>query len=129
MSLNDFVFMSGIQTILANVGTLICFRTGNPEDERFSYQLFNSFIKQGEISNLPAYNFYMGQSAKMVREPISGVTLLLNEENDVVPANSLIESSGKMYSKKVRRSMDTALPSKTETVQSISKVYNVPGSE
>lgn len=46
-----------VNVILANVGTVVCFRTGNPQDERMLLPLFSPFIEQGEISNLPAFNF------------------------------------------------------------------------
>lgn len=46
-----------INVILANVGTVICFRIGKPQDERMLLPPFSPFIEQGEISNLPAFNF------------------------------------------------------------------------
>jgi len=47
-----------VNIILANVGTVICFRTGNPQDERLLLPLFSPYIEAGEISNLSAFNFY-----------------------------------------------------------------------
>ena len=47
-----------VSIIMANVGTVITFRTGNPQDERVLLPLFSPYIEQGEISNLPAFNFY-----------------------------------------------------------------------
>ncbi|OGL34214.1 hypothetical protein A3E20_04905 [Candidatus Saccharibacteria bacterium RIFCSPHIGHO2_12_FULL_47_16] len=66
-----------VSIILANVGTVICFRTGNPQDEKALLPLFKPFIDEGEISNLPAYNFYAKLSAIKAQEPLSGQTLLL----------------------------------------------------
>ena len=69
-----------VDIILANVGTVICFRSGSPADERFVLPLFFPYVNQGEIASLPAYNFYMRIAALKAHEPLSGVTVLL--END-----------------------------------------------
>lgn len=68
-----------VNIILANVGTVICFRTGNPSDERLLLPLFSPSIEQGEIANLSAYNFYARLSSVLAQEPLSGVTLLLSD--------------------------------------------------
>jgi hypothetical protein len=89
-----------VNIILANVGTVICFRTGNPQDERMLLPLFSPFIEEGEISNLPAYNFYAKLSAIHAQEPLSGQTLLLaNEGNSEVRA-AVIKHSQAVYAKK-----------------------------
>ena len=67
-----------INTILANVGTVICFRSGNPADEKLILPLFEPYIEKGEIANLPSYNFYMRVSAQKTQEPISGETIVLD---------------------------------------------------
>ena len=67
-----------INTILANVGTVICFRSGNPADEKLILPLFEPYIEKGEIANLPSYNFYMRVSAQKTQEPISGETVVLD---------------------------------------------------
>ncbi|MGK2896700.1 MAG: type IV secretory system conjugative DNA transfer family protein [Candidatus Saccharimonadales bacterium] len=64
-----------VQIILANVGTVITFRSGNPQDEYLLLPLFKPYIDEGEISNLPAYNFYAKLSAVKPQEPLSGQTL------------------------------------------------------
>ena len=46
-----------VSIILANVGTVICFRTGNPQDEML-LPLFSPYIEQGEIANLSSFNLY-----------------------------------------------------------------------
>lgn len=66
-----------VNIILANVGTVICFRTGNPADEKVLLPLFKPYIDEGEIAKLPSYNFYMRISAVKSQEPFSGETLLL----------------------------------------------------
>ncbi|HSX05435.1 MAG TPA: DUF87 domain-containing protein [Candidatus Saccharimonadales bacterium] len=82
-----------VSIILANVGTVICFRTGNPQDERVLLPLFSPYIEQGEISNLPAFNFYAKLSAVQAQEPLSGQTLLLPDEGSDAVAASVVERS------------------------------------
>ena len=67
-----------IEVMLNNVGTVICFRTGSPRDERLILHQFNPLIEPGDIINLPAYNFYIRIAAEQVYEPFSGETLLQN---------------------------------------------------
>lgn len=90
-----------VNVILANVGTVVCFRTGNPQDERMLLPLFSPFIEQGEISNLPAFNFYAKLSAVHAQEPLSGQTLLLESAGSDEVANAVIEHSRAAYATKV----------------------------
>lgn len=89
-----------VSIILANVGTVICFRTGNPNDERLLLPLFSPYISEGEIANLSAYNFYARLSSVLAQEPLSGVTLLLDDEGSDTVRNSVIEASRETYAKK-----------------------------
>jgi hypothetical protein len=68
-----------VNIILANVGTVICFRTGNPADERLMLPRFRPYLEEGDIANLPSYTFYMRISGMKAQEPFSGETLLLDE--------------------------------------------------
>ncbi len=65
-----------IDIILANVGTLVAFRTGSPKDEDLLLPFFEPYIEKGEIPKLPAYNFYCRISGIETLEPMSGETLL-----------------------------------------------------
>lgn len=67
-----------VNIILANVGTVVAFRTGSPKDEELLLPLFEPYIERGEISNLSAYNFYCRISGVETQEPMSGETLLLS---------------------------------------------------
>jgi hypothetical protein len=89
------------EAILANVGTVVCFRTGNPKDEQLFLPLFQPFIKAGEIANLSAYKFYAKLSAVKSQEPLSGETLLLDNEGNKETAEKVIKLSRKCYAKKV----------------------------
>jgi len=48
-----------LKVILANVGSIISFRTSNPTDEDMMLPLFAPQVEKHEISNLPSYHFYM----------------------------------------------------------------------
>lgn len=105
-----------VSVILANVGTVICFRTGNPNDERLLLPLFAPYIEQGEIANLNAFNFYARLSSVIAQEPLSGRTLLLDSAGSDVVAEQVIEASRKQYAQKPKPKTETkAEPTKSET--------------
>ena len=89
-----------VSIILANVGTVICFRTGNPQDEKALLPLFKPFIDEGEISNLPAYNFYAKLSAIKAQEPLSAQTSLLENERSTQIASAVKSLSQEVFAKK-----------------------------
>ena len=89
-----------VDIILANVGTVVCFRSGSPSDERLVLPLFMPFIQQGEIANLPSYSYYARISAVTAQEPMSGVTVVVEEQGDELIAKRVIESSRELYAKK-----------------------------
>jgi hypothetical protein len=65
-----------VNIILANVGTVIVFRTGSPKDEELLLPLFEPYIEKGEISSLSAYNFYCRINGVETQEPMSGETII-----------------------------------------------------
>jgi hypothetical protein len=98
-----------VSIILANVGTVISFRSGNPQDERLLLPLFAPYIEPGEMSNLPAFNFYAKLSAIKPQEPLSGQTLLLDDEGSTEVAKRAIRLSQETFAKKQEK------PKKSET--------------
>ena len=86
-----------VQIILANVGTVISFRTSNPADEQLLLPLFRPYIDTGEIMNLPSFNFYMRISTITPQEPFSGETLLLPTKGDPEVAEAVIAASRANY--------------------------------
>lgn len=90
-----------VDIILANVGTIVCFRSGSPADERLVLPLFSPFIEQGEIANLPAYSYYVRIAAINAQEPMSGVTVVVEDKGNEDVARRVIESSRLLYTKKV----------------------------
>ena len=88
-----------VNIILANVGTIVCFRTGNPQDEQRLLPMFSPYIESGEISNLPAYNYYVRLAAVNAQEPLSGETLLLEDEGDKTVRDAVIAHSRRYYAR------------------------------
>jgi hypothetical protein len=107
-----------VSIILANVGTVICFRTGNPQDERLLLPLFSPYIDQGEISNLPSFNFYAKLSAVQAQEPLSGKTLLLQDSGSNQIAEVAIALSRATFAKKQEPAEEALEPTKAKTVKS-----------
>lgn len=89
-----------VNIILANVGTVVVFRTGSPKDEDLLLPMFKPFINEGEIANLPSYNFYARLSAVQSQEPLSGETLLVRDRGSDSVAKQVIVSSRELYAKK-----------------------------
>lgn len=86
-----------VNTIFANVGTIICFRSGNPADETMVLPLFSPYVEPGELANLPTYNFYARLSATKSQEPLSGMTIVLSEKPSDLLSRKVIESSRLLY--------------------------------
>jgi len=86
-----------VDIILANVGTVVCFRTGNPHDERLLLPLFKPYIETGEIANLPAYSFYARLSSLKAQEPVSGQTIVPTEMGSKSIAEHVITTSRQNY--------------------------------
>lgn len=108
-----------VEVILANVGTIICFRSGSPADERLVLQLFRPFIEEGEIANLPSFNFYMRIAAMQAQEPLSGVTTLLEDDGNSEVARQVKKSSRTLYAIEYR---DQLPAENTQTRKRVSKM-------
>jgi hypothetical protein len=110
-----------VNITLANTGTVICFRTANPEDERVILPQFRPYIEQGEIASLPSYHFYMRLGALNPSEPFSGMTVPVKIKPSQDVAGEIIESSRKLYTKKFTESTETTIKSKEK--KGSKKVY------
>ena len=88
-----------VNVTLANTGTVICFRTANPEDERMILPQFRPYVDQGEIASLPSYHFYMRLGAMNPEEPFSGITTPVHIEFSQNKVDAIVESSHKLYTK------------------------------
>lgn len=86
------------EAILANVSTVVCFQTGSPADERLLLPRFEPYIEKNDIGNLPAYTYYLRVRASEPMEPMSGETLLLDDDSGTVEkANDVIAASRERY--------------------------------
>lgn len=103
-----------VDIVLANVGTVVTFRTGSPADERILLPLFKPFIEENELSNIPSYNFYARISAINTQEPVSGMTVLLDKEPNIELASRIKTYSRDTYGTKTEVVQDTA-PQETVT--------------
>ncbi|MFA6492596.1 MAG: DUF87 domain-containing protein [Patescibacteria group bacterium] len=83
--------------VLANTGTVICFRTASPVDEELMLSQFAPQVVQGDIGNLPRYRFYMKMAAVEPQEPMSGETIPITTPKDPAKVKRLIEASRKNY--------------------------------
>jgi len=86
-----------VNVILANTGTIICFRTASPIDEELMLSQFSPYVKKGDIGNLPRFRFYMKLSAVEPEEPFSGETIPITLDRDPERFKKLIETSRKNY--------------------------------
>ncbi len=86
-----------VQIVLANVGTVMCFRTGNPADEKLLLPLFSPYIRESEISNQPPYNFYARFASTISQEPLSGNTIVLEDDGDETVADKVRQASRATY--------------------------------
>ncbi len=111
-----------VNVTLANTGTVICFRTANPEDERAILPQFRPYIEQGEIASLPSYHFYMRLGALNPEEPFSGVTIPVKIEYSQNRVDEVIESSRKLYAKKYTGTVEAIIKPKEK--QASKKVYS-----
>lgn len=82
---------------LANTGTIICFRTANPEDERLILPQFIPYVQPGEIDNLPSFHFYIKISALRPEEPFSGETLPVAVPDDEQKVQQIIDHSRLLF--------------------------------
>ena len=119
---SQIVDTSLVNVTLANTGTVICFRTANPEDERVILPQFRPYIEQGEIASLPSYHFYMRLGALNPEEPFSGVTIPVQITYSQKRVDEVIESSRNLYAKKYTGLAE--IISKPKQKQASKKVYS-----
>jgi len=86
-----------VNNILANVTTVICFRSANPIDEQLMLTQFSPFVEKGDITNLPRYQFYIKISALEPEETFSGRTIFIPIKQDEEKIQRLMQSSRDQY--------------------------------
>ena len=101
-----------VNVILANCGTVICFRTASPIDGDLMLSQFQPYVTLSDIVNLPRYHFLMKVSAVKPEEPMSGETIPIAYKKDDKKLEEIIESSRKNYAREYKPSIKTIFKSK-----------------
>ena len=104
-----------VNVILANTGTVICFRTASPIDEQLMLAQFTPYVLPGDIVNLPRYRFYMKLSAVEPEEPFSGETIPIVLDHDLERVQKVIETSRNNFAIKYEKPVSKI----THTVTSV----------
>ncbi|HZE87114.1 MAG TPA: type IV secretion system DNA-binding domain-containing protein [Methylomirabilota bacterium] len=86
-----------VQIVLANTGTVVTFRSANPQDEELLLPQFRPYVEYGEITNLPSFHFYMKTAAIHPEEPFSGITVPVTVTFDKDKRDRFIRSSRNLY--------------------------------
>jgi len=86
-----------VTNILDNVGTLIVFRSKSPDTERLVLHQLKPYVEPGQITNLPAYHFYMKVAAVEPQEPLTGETLLPDTNGNELMAKKVIALSRELW--------------------------------
>lgn len=107
-----------VNVTLANTGTVICFRTANPEDESAILPQFRPYVEQGEIAGLPSYRFFMRLGALNPEEPFSGITMPVEIGENKEMVSAVVESSRSRYA------MKYVPPKRQESYQYQPKIKN-----
>lgn len=95
-----------VNVILANVTTVVCFRTANYIDEELMLNQFAPYVDKGDIANLPKYNFFIKVSALEPEEPFSGETIYVPLKKDIKMIEKLIESSRNNWATLYHKALD-----------------------
>ncbi len=93
-----------LKVILANVGTVISFRTSNPSDEDVILPLFRPQVKENDIANLPSYHFYIKINALSPQNAFTGMANNFTIEDDVEIRQQVITHSQMTYGVKMNDS-------------------------
>lgn len=99
-----------VHVTLANTGTVICFRTANPEDERLILPQFIPYVQPGEIDNLPSFHFYIKIAALRPEEPFSGETMPVKVPDNQAMVQRIIEASRVHFAKEFVATASTFKP-------------------
>lgn len=109
-----------VQIILANVGTVICFRTGNAADAQLLLPLFEPFVTAREIISLSPYSFYCRIVTTLTQEPLSGRTIVL-PSTPLDMSAAVKASSRARYARQVLPEAHTKAPVRETVVEIIDK--------
>ncbi len=91
-----------INVILANVGTVVCFRTASPLDEGLMMPQFAPLVEVGNIANLPRHHFYIKLAALEPEDSFSGETRPIPSLRNEERREKIIEASRKSYAREYK---------------------------
>lgn len=86
-----------IKVVLANVGTTICFRTANPEDEHTILPILAPEVEKHDIPNLPLYRFYMKVAVGEARAAFMADVMNFTVDGSDERADEVIATSRARY--------------------------------
>jgi len=86
-----------LKVILANVGTVVSYRTSNPTDEDFILPLFAPHVKEHQIANLPSFNFYIKINGVSSQDAFTGTTNDFTIPKDEATLQEVINRSRSKY--------------------------------
>ncbi len=86
-----------LKVILANVGTVVSYRTSNPTDEDFILPLFAPHVKEHQIANLPSFNFYIKIHGVSSQDAFTGSTYDFTTPKDEKIQQTVIKTSRTKY--------------------------------
>ena len=92
-----------VNIILANAGTVVCFRSASPEDEENLLPLFSPFVSQSDLTYLPPFQFFIRIASLKPEAPFSGETVVLNKLGIMARIEQVLESSRSKYAIKQPR--------------------------
>ncbi|HSW96253.1 MAG TPA: helicase HerA-like domain-containing protein [Candidatus Saccharimonadales bacterium] len=108
-----------VKIILANTGTIICFRTGSSFDEDFILPSFRAKLQEGDIANLPSYHFYIKSSAIEPQDVFSGETILSLHKGSNTIKESVITTSRITYGKTGKKTIKKRKKTATKSSQKV----------
>ncbi len=87
-----------INSLLTNVGNVVCFRTAGEIDSQRILPLFSPYVLKSDLMNLEPYNFYLKASGEKAGRPLLANTLLLQGNGSLAAADRIINNSHQLYS-------------------------------
>ena len=115
-----------VNVILANVGTVVCFRTASPIDEDLMLSQFAPVVIRGDIANLPRHHFYMKLAAIKPEDSFSGETMPIMVQKNQTMRDRIIETSRKNYATQYEKPAPKTKATETQTKGKKEKKKDLP---
>ena len=107
-----------LDTIIANSGTAIAFRTKSPNDEETLLPIFAPEVQKGQMGNLPSYRFYIKINALEPQNTFTGQVEKFSLLPDEATKKRAITLPQEKYSAPLRKEIkveDSGLSNKSKT--------------